>query len=122
MKDEIERVIAAVLGYDEKVGIMIGFTYEDKEKNLVTGYQPHNSNLPELPVGTEYTLRFTLISRHLRWLQGEILTILEATIEDDRKLKAVKDLVKDKISSKISWLYEQCGCPESQEDGLVDPE
>lgn len=67
---------------------------------------------------SERALRFTLVSRHLRWLQGEILTILEATEENDRKLAATKALIKDKISSKISWLYEVCGCPEEEQDGL----
>lgn len=62
----------------------------------------------------EKALRFSLASRHFRWLQGEILTIIEATIRDERQLKAVKDLVRDKFSSKISWLYEQCGAPEDQ--------
>lgn len=70
--------------------------------------------------GTEAVLRFSLISRHLRWLQGEILTILEASIDDERKLKAVKDLVKNQISAKISWLYEQCGCPENEQDFLEE--
>jgi len=72
--------------------------------------------------GVENVMRFSLVSRNLRWLQGEILTILEASIDNDNKLKAVKDLVKDKISAKISWLYEQCGKPESEESGLADQE
>jgi len=74
--------------------------------------------------GEERTLRFSLISKQLRWLQGEVLTILEATIDDERKLKATKDLVKDKFAAKISWVYELCGMPvEDQEmNELVDPD
>ena len=70
--------------------------------------------------GQENYMRFSYVSRQLRYLQGEILTILEATIDDERKLKAVKDLVKDKISAKISWVYENCGCPEEEQHGLGD--
>lgn len=68
--------------------------------------------------GQENYLRFSYVSRQLRYLQGEILTLMEATIDDERKLKAVKDLVKDKFSAKISWVYENCGCPEEEEHGL----
>lgn len=73
----------------------------------------------DLVIGEEKAMRFSLVSRHLRWLQGEILTILEASIEDERKLKATKDLVKDKISSKISWLFDLCGRPYEEQDSLA---
>lgn len=70
----------------------------------------------------ENYMRFSFVSRHLRWLLGEILTIIDATIDDERKLKATKDLVKDKFSSKISWIYENCSCPEEEQNGLLDEE
>jgi hypothetical protein len=76
----------------------------------------------ELHRGQERSLDFTVVSRNLRWLQGEILTVLEAVIDDERKLKATKDLVRDKVSSKISWIYELCGLPENGETGLDDPQ
>lgn len=69
--------------------------------------------------GRERVMRFSLVSKQMRWLQGEVLTVLEASIEDDRKLKAVKDLIKDKFSAKISWIYELCGMPEETQ-GLND--
>ena len=60
----------------------------------------------------ERVFRFSLISQQLRWLQKEMLTIAEATTDDNRKLEATKTLIKDKISAKISWIYELCGTPE----------
>lgn len=72
--------------------------------------------------GPERVMRFSLISRQLRWLQGELLTILEATIDDNRKLEATKNLVKDKFNSKISWIYELCGAPVEEEKGLEEVE
>lgn len=72
--------------------------------------------------GEEKAIRFSLASRHLRWLQGEILTIIDATLSDERKLRAVKDLVRDKFAAKISWLYEQCGAPESEQSELPSPD
>lgn len=72
--------------------------------------------------GRENYMRFSLISRQLRWLMGEVLTIAEASIDNEKRLKATKDLIKDKFSSKISWIYEQCGCPEEEQNELLDPE
>lgn len=93
---------------------------DEPQKGLPAGERQEKYEMDRS--GPEAVFRFSLISRHLRWLQGEILTILEATIEDDRKLKATKDLVKDKISSKISWIYEQCTCPAEEESSLGDSE
>lgn len=64
----------------------------------------------------ESALRFSAVSRHLRWLQGEILTVLEATIDDDRKLNATKEIVKDKFGAKISRIYELCGLPIDEDE------
>jgi hypothetical protein len=101
-----------VLGHKEGVG-----SYVVGDKNS-KGYS-HEDLVRE----EERALRFSMVSRHLRWLQGEVLTVLEAAIDDDRKLKATKDLVKDKFSAKISWVYELCGRPDSEDaqEGL-DPE
>lgn len=68
--------------------------------------------------GEERLMRFSFVARHLRWLQGEILTIAEATIDDERKLTATKDLLRDKFNAKISWIYEQCGMPVNEQDAL----
>ena len=93
-----------ILGYGPQ-GV---YTLNQKTGAITTTFQE------PLERGEEKALRFSLASRHLRWLQGEILTIIDATLRDERQLKAVKDLVRDKFSSKISWLYEQCGTPESE--------
>lgn len=69
----------------------------------------------------ERVFRFDLVSRHLRWLQGEVLTVIDAVITNDKQLKATKDLVKGKFSSKIDWLYQLGGLMEDQQDGLIDP-
>lgn len=69
----------------------------------------------------ERVFRFDLVSRHLRWLQGEVLTVIDAAI-DGEKNKAIKDLIKDKFSSKIDWMYQLGGLVEEQQVGLVDPE
>lgn len=128
-KQEEMRLVKAVselegkiLGFNDVMGVYNYIVYESKGEN----------NSPIIPVcvgvekfelernGIENYMRFSLISRNFRWLMGEILTIIEASIDDERKLKAVKDLIKDKFSAKISWIYEQCGCPEEEQDELLE--
>lgn len=76
----------------------------------------------EIEAGKEAAMRFSLISKQFRYLLGEVLTVLEATIENDRKLQATKSLVKDKFHSKIDWVYKQCGYPEEEQEFLSDGE
>ena len=68
--------------------------------------------------GSEAAMRFSIISYQLKHLLGETLTTLEAVIADERQLKAAKSLVKNQFHSKIDWIYEQCGCPEDEQDYL----
>ena len=62
----------------------------------------------------EYTFDWNFSSFHLQHLMGEVLTIVDATIDDDRKNKATKDLIKNRFKAKLDWLFEQAnllGCP-----------
>jgi len=52
----------------------------------------------------------TFVNQHLSHLSGEVFTILEASIDDERRLKATKDLVRNTFHKKMDWLYEQSGC------------
>lgn len=69
--------------------------------------------------GVEAAMRFSLISYQLKHLLGETLTTIEAVIADDRQLKAVKSLIKSQFHAKIDWIYEQCGCPEDEQEYLL---
>lgn len=109
-KENAESVTSVTIRYTEQEGL-----YFINSRGSIERFEL-------IKDGRENVMAFSMVSRHLRWLQGEILTILEATIDDERKLKATKQLVKDKISSKISWIYEQCGCPEKEQEGLSEPE
>lgn len=62
-----------------------------KTTNVETAYQPK-------PVDYENA------SSNLNFLQGEILTIIEATGMEGQQLKAVKDLVKNKFSFAHDWI------------------
>lgn len=98
-----------VIGFSDKEGV---YFYE-------TDGEMASAHSNEFTRGEgERLMRFSFAARHLRWLQGEILTIAEATIDESPRLTATKELIKDKFNAKISWIYEQCGTPESEQDAL----
>jgi hypothetical protein len=51
-------------------------------------------------------LKFEQVRNILRSTQGKVLTIIDATFTDEKRLKYVKDLVKDAFSSQANWLFE----------------
>lgn len=95
-----------VIGYNERDGI-----YALTERGSFEPFVIERG-------GPEKVARFSFMSRQLRWLQGEILTVAEAVIDDPRKLEATKALIKDRFSAKISWIYELCGTPEDEQRAL----
>lgn len=102
---------------------VIGFNNGMYKYTPSTGSSTSSQEMFELVQdGTERAFRFDLVSQHLRWLMGQVLTVIDASIENPNKLKAVKDLIKDKFSYKIDWLYELSGLAENQQNGLIDPE
>ena len=46
------------------------------------------------------------IEAQLSFLQGEILTLMDASFSDREQCKAVKDLVKQFFRSRIRWIGE----------------
>ncbi len=120
--EAISKLRGKILGHDEQLGI-----YE------ITSLWKGGSDEPSICVGQgrmkhelerngiENYMRFSLVSRHLRWLMGEILTIAEASIDNETRLKATKDLIRDKFSSKLDWMYELCGMPEDEQNSLLNP-
>lgn len=112
MKNVTEKDEFGVLGFSKTNGL---YWIDPKGDFHYANEEPR-----ERSNGTvEYTMRFEFVSQHLKWLQREILTIIEATA-DKEKLNAVKELVKDRFNAKISWLYETSGLMENQQDGLSD--
>lgn len=59
-------------------------------------------------LGKEVKLDFDSIQAQMSFLEGKVLTVLEASILDDRQLKAVKDLVKSTFREQISWIGQLC--------------
>ena len=57
--------------------------------------------------GQEVKLNCDEVSSHIKFLQGKVLTIIEASVDGD-KLKAVKDLVKGVFSDQLTYVLQQC--------------
>lgn len=79
------------------------------------------------PVNGEYKpdLRYHEVIDDLRRLTGQILTTLEATIDNENKLKATKDIVKGYMSQtmQVLWTRTLQGQDKYQEPKLaISPE
>ena len=67
-----------------------------KEKEVgLSGYTPEGKN----------AFKLSFVSDNLSHLLGEILTIVDASLEGERN-KAFKDLVKSKFHEKQNWFVE----------------
>lgn len=50
-------------------------------------------------------VKLSLIRNNLSYLMGEVLTVIDASVEGDKN-KAMKDLVKDKFRDKQIYFYD----------------
>ncbi len=48
----------------------------------------------------------TRMMSHYSHLQGDVLTIIDATFTDENRIKYVKDLIKNAFSSQSNWSFE----------------
>lgn len=110
-----------IIGHDDLVGVyeLAKFSSGSTDGTHTLAGESIGHSKYEIEKGTEAAMRFSLISKQFRYLMGEVLTALEASIENERQLNALKRIVKGQFSSKISWVYEQCGCPEEEQEYLM---
>jgi len=60
----------------------------------------------------EKELGYKAIAAQISFLLGKVLTIIDASIEDEQRNKAIKDLIRNAFSDKLDWIYQLCGLPE----------
>ena len=65
----------------------------------------------EVPNVKEQKLSYKEITSQISFLEGKVLTIIDASYTDLVQRKAVKDLIRDKFSGQMNWIYELCGYP-----------
>lgn len=116
----VEYLPGKIIGHNEYIGV---YNYGI----VSTGGTPIGGNEDvvsqekfELDKSEENFMRFSFVSLHLKHLMGEVLTTLEASISDERQLKATKSIVKNYFGRKLDWIYENCGCPEDEQDSLSE--
>jgi len=63
----------------------------------------------------ERELGYTAIHAQISFLMGKVLTIIDASLPEGKQNKCVKDLIKDAFSSKLDWIYQLCGLPETND-------
>lgn len=59
-------------------------------------------------LGKEIKLGHDSISAQFKFLQGKVLTVIDASVSDPRQLKAIKDLVNTAFSNQMAWCYQLC--------------
>lgn len=61
---------------------------------------------PEL--GREVKLDYMSVQSQIQYLQGKVLTIVDASYFDKEQKKAVKDLINTSFSNSLAWLLKIC--------------
>ena len=54
------------------------------------------------------SLSYEEILSQIKFLQGKVLTVIEASIANEPQQKAVKDLIKKMFSEQLTWILKQC--------------
>jgi hypothetical protein len=80
-----------------------------------------NCNSKGEGIGEPKKLSHTAVQSQLSFLQGKVLTIIDASFADERQLKAVKDLIKGAFHSQTTWITQLCWpeLPISTKDELI---
>ena len=67
----------------------------------------------ELALGKANDISLDVVTFQINYLQGKILTLIEAVIPDRVQLKATKDIVKGLFSDQLMYVY-QVAYPDTQ--------
>ena len=59
-------------------------------------------------LGESKSLKVDAIQAQVKFLQGKVLTILDASFTDKEQKKAVKDLVNKAFSDQLTWIMQLC--------------
>lgn len=59
-------------------------------------------------IGKRTKLEYEAIETQVSFLQGKVLTVIDAILSDERQLKATKDLIKSAFSEQLSWIGQLC--------------
>lgn len=60
------------------------------------------------PAGRQVKLDCGEVLAQVKFLQGKVLTVVEASYCEERQLKAVKDLINKMFSEQMTWITQLC--------------
>lgn len=78
-----------------------------KQKVLVSGENRVYDPFVKVSEG-ERAVKYYRLESDIRDLTGKILTIVDASVSDEKQNKAIKDLVKENIRQFLNWYQEIC--------------
>ncbi len=67
-----------------------------------------NVSTREEVLGKAKDLDCDTVHKQIQFLQGKVLTLLEASISDKVQLKALKDIVKNDFSNQMQYVNQLC--------------
>lgn len=77
-------------------------------------------NTKNTSVGKIESLGYTQIESQIKFLQGKVLTVIDASVTGTQN-KAIKDLVKRAFSEQLTWIAQLCypELPITSRDALI---
>lgn len=66
-----------------------------------------NTSLNPL-MGKEVKLEYVAIETQIKFLQGKVLTLVDATFQDKEQKKAFKSLINSAFSQQLTWILQLC--------------
>lgn len=120
MSDEITQKLQKLAGLEpvrytaeewkeKQINDELASKYEEGELkgvDILLNEGPMSPILEEMFTGDENPLEVRRVIGMVKHLQGKVLTVLDATFTDEKRIKYVKDLIKECFSSSSNWLYE----------------
>lgn len=94
---------------EEEVSASMQEAYEKgelKEVDMLGNEEVVEPLCDEMFTGHEKPLDAYDVIGVVKHLQGKVLTVVDATFTDEKRIKFVKDLVKECFSASSNWLYE----------------
>lgn len=61
-----------------------------------------------IPINEQSSLDFEAIRSQVKFLQGKVLTVVDASIAELSQRKAVKDLINQAFSEQLTWISQLC--------------
>lgn len=83
---------------------------------LSPGDRMVNQEIDHIVIEREVTsLSYLTVEQSIKHLQGQILTVIEASITDSEQRTAVKGLIKGFVNDKLTWMFDLYGHTVAQE-------